>query len=164
MEDIHRLFQLLTHSSHCWWQDILLPWRWVLLKRSRGEHCHVVRWLIHLRAVSRPARFGSNSVDFQAHRCARGWPPLRHLMVGPWPGRRGVGRKRQGRVLHLWSWHRDKVPEQAWFGPRVQSTSGRHKSALREVYILYKQIFSWGVTTKIFATIRGNLVCCDSKQ
>lgn len=28
MEDLHRLLQLFACCSHCWWEDLLLPWRY----------------------------------------------------------------------------------------------------------------------------------------
>lgn len=78
-----------------------------------------------LRTVTWPSVHGADQTHHAPHWCARPGSAVRSPLVWPRQGRSGLGRERQGRILHLRLRGGGQVPAQAWPGSDLSCSSGK---------------------------------------
>lgn len=78
-----------------------------------------------LRTVTWPSVHGADQTHHAPHWCARPGSAVRSALVWSRQGCSGLGRERQGRIIHLWLRGGGQVPAQAWPGSDLSCSSGK---------------------------------------
>ncbi len=129
-------------------------------RRACVQSCaSLLSCIVFCRVESRPPVHGTNQANYATNGRARPRIAVWPVVVGPRQGNDGLGRERQGRVVHLWLGSGRKVPTQTRPGLDMQGSSGVFRvwavNLARPYSIFRKQNLRKGLSDKLLLRFPG---------